>query len=334
MSESIRRKSSSRQLLQNLISYSFKCLLTHQKIIQPTWYYWKKSKLRWKWAWTNGDIEWNRWADNEPDDSNDCAAVAYSQGPDFNWNRRYYTADCEERAFFFCEKSGSGGDEFMFLPESKTWAEARQYCQSQSADLASLQRSGDVDSAVVEQDFPVWTGLHRKGGTWKWSSGLSEYRNWAPQEPSNRGNCVSISSRNKTMSMQNCNHRFPVVCFRTNLVLVKENKTWEEALEHCRALGSSAQNGLRYELVSVQPGPDHEYVTTKVKEADTEEVWAGLRFLAGNWLWMNGATLSFPDLPLCPPVRQHCGALSKNATDGLLLADCSEERNFLCYSTY
>lgn len=48
------------------------------------------------------------------------------------------------------------------------------------------------------------------------------------------------------------------------MILVKENKTWEEALEHCRASS--------YELVSVQPGEDHRTMMDYVMEAKTDKV--------------------------------------------------------------
>lgn len=66
------------------------------------------------------------------------------------------------------------------------------------------------------------------------------------------------------MSTKSCTARFPFVCYKENVVLVKEEKTWEEALEHCRALG--------YELVSLQPGDDHRKVTGYVLAAKTEKV--------------------------------------------------------------
>lgn len=74
------------------------------------------------------------------------------------------------------------------------------------------------------------------------------------------------------MATQNCSARFPFVCFRDNLVLVKENKTWEEALEHCRALKSPHHVSILYDLISVQPGEDHNYMMNKVTEANTEKV--------------------------------------------------------------
>ena len=71
------------------------------------------------------------------------------------------------------------------------------------------------------------------------------------------------------MSTQSCDAHLPFICFTNNVVLVKENKTWEEALEHCRAL---TYNNLRFDLLSVQPGNEHDYVTGKILEANTEEV--------------------------------------------------------------
>lgn len=120
----------------------------------------------------------------------------------------------------------------------------------------------------------IWVAEHLSaGGAWTWSSGLSEYRRWASGEPRSTGDCVSISSHGKRMSTQSCSDRFPFICFRDNLVLVKENKTWEAALEHCRSLELYDQNNFRYDLVSVQPGDDHTYVKSRLEEAITERVW-------------------------------------------------------------
>ncbi|GLD55767.1 macrophage mannose receptor 1-like protein [Lates japonicus] len=245
-----------------------------------------------------------------------------------------------------------------------TWSEAQQHCRDSDKydDLATFENIGgdagggggggngngngggggggsgdgswvDMHSFIILEDFPVWIGLHRDGGTWNWSIGSSEYDNWDQGEPSDSGDCVSISSSEKKMSARNCTIRLPFVCMNDNLILVKENKTWEEALEHCRNLVVPYYYHIRYELVSVQPS-DHDYVTSRVIDAETEEVWTGLRFLAGRWLWVNGADMLSSDLPTCPVEVQSCGALPKKDTGSLETRDCTEKRNFLCYQTW
>ncbi|XP_037610346.1 secretory phospholipase A2 receptor-like [Sebastes umbrosus] len=107
------------------------------------------------------------------------------------------------------------------------------------------------------------------------------------------------------------------------LDLAQEKKTWEEALEHCR----EKEN---YDLVSLPEANtfllNRETIT---QQATTNEVWIGLRFLAGEWWWMNGHRARSSDLPHCPAQQQHCGALLPNEK-GWKIMNCSEKRNFLC----
>ncbi|KAI3376868.1 hypothetical protein L3Q82_000120 [Scortum barcoo] len=243
--------------------------------------------------------------------------------------RRFYGTSCEEINFFICHKPEGGHHlDYIFIPEPKNWSEAQQYCRTKYRDLATIKDDSDMNEAVKSQDFPVWTGLHRDWETWKWSTGVSEYRDWASNEPGSNGDCVSILSVHKKMTTQNCSALFPFICISDNLVLVKENKTWEEALEHCRNLEPTHSV---YDLVSVEP-VDHEYMIQKIMEANTEKVWTGLRFLAGHWVWVNGAPVLYPfDLPPCPIEEQRCGVLSQNDKGSIETTDCLERRNFLCY---
>lgn len=86
------------------------------------------------------------------------------------------------------------------------------------------------------------------------------------------GDCASISSLTKKMEAQNCEEHFPFVCISKNMFLVKENKTWEEALESCQNFSLSTNGSLRFQLLSFEPGDDHEYVMRDVVEAETDEV--------------------------------------------------------------
>jgi len=92
----------------------------------------------------------------------------------------------------------------------------------------------------------------------------TEFGEWDPEVTRTPGDCAAVSSLRRAMSTQTCSTPLPFVCRWDNVVLVKEHKSWEAALEHCRALG--------HELVSVEPGDDHGYMAGKLVLADTEAV--------------------------------------------------------------
>lgn len=215
--------------------------------------------------------------------------------------KRVYGDSCGALHFFFCRKIKTNWDwEYVFIPEIKTWSEARQFCQDRYDDMAFFLDSYQQEKAVVSQNFPVWIGLFRDGKaafismsqdhcgnswsllklhhlfaglTWKWSAGVSEYTRWEPgKSDGNEGDCVTLSSVKEEMATRNCSDRLPFLCVTDNTVLVKESKTWEEALDHCRAITTPNQPNLRYDLISVQPRVDYEYVMNKVVEATTDEV--------------------------------------------------------------
>ncbi|XP_076601069.1 dromaiocalcin-1-like [Chaetodon auriga] len=83
--------------------------------------------------------------------------------------------------------------------------------------------------------------------------------------------------------------------------------TWEEAMMQCHHQQSN--------LVSV----DSESALTKTlqasREAQTDRMWIGLRYLADNWLWEKGNKMKYKAWsqskePECPAWSHRCGVLS------------------------
>lgn len=63
--------------------------------------------------------------------------------------------------FSICQKYTYDG--YTFVPQTKTWSEARSYCNENLTDLAMLTAQSTRDAAIQKRDYPVWIGLHRDG---------------------------------------------------------------------------------------------------------------------------------------------------------------------------
>uniref|UniRef100_A0A3P9MJ99 C-type lectin domain-containing protein n=1 Tax=Oryzias latipes TaxID=8090 RepID=A0A3P9MJ99_ORYLA len=115
--------------------------------------------------------------------------------------------------------------------------------------------------------------------------------------------------------------------FCLNLIVVQEEKTWEEALEHCRENHD--------DLTSLLSETENLLAQREIQDPTvTQRVWVGLRFLGDTWLWVNGDPLEFQawnqtgDPDQQNPVQKRCGALSKQGE--WENRDCQEKLNFIC----
>ncbi|XP_078805580.1 snaclec coagulation factor IX/factor X-binding protein subunit B-like [Oryzias latipes] len=115
--------------------------------------------------------------------------------------------------------------------------------------------------------------------------------------------------------------------FCLNLIVVQEEKTWEEALEHCRE-----NHG---DLTSLLSETENRLAQREIQNSTiTQRVWVGLRFLGDTWKWVNGDPLEFQawnqtgDPDQQSPVRKRCGALTKQGE--WENRDCQEKLNFIC----
>ncbi|XP_045063890.1 macrophage mannose receptor 1-like [Coregonus clupeaformis] len=181
-------------------------------------------------------------------------------------------------------------NKYFHITVHKTWSEAQLYCRDNHTDLASVRNT--TEREAIMSTFPdetglyrVWIGLNKSLGVWRWSdqSG-SSYRKWESDESNRAKNgdfCaeVKLSGRWKDVG---CNNNSTFICYDDELVLVLENKTWSEALWHCR--------DLDMELVSAHNQNIQHWVRQRAKNASTPFVWLGLRYTCtlDFWFWVNG----------------------------------------------
>ncbi|KAI4796828.1 hypothetical protein KUCAC02_026737, partial [Chaenocephalus aceratus] len=210
------------------------------------------------------------------------------------------------------------------------------------SDLATIRAAEELEGSFHPD---AWIGLYKNtsDSAWKWSETdeIANFTNWAGREPNpNDGNCVVIYKNTHKWNDVQCDREFRFLCYDETLVLVKEKKTWDQALRHCRLLEAENPDepvdltcNYRYDLASVRTEDDRAYARLRAGEASTDQVWTGLRFLAGQWFWMgDGEAVRDVDEEMqCGRTQSFCGVLVKNSTKRYETEDCSKKLHFLCY---
>ncbi|TDH16660.1 hypothetical protein EPR50_G00000250 [Perca flavescens] len=210
-----------------------------------------------------------------------------------------------------------------------SWAVAQNYCRWHHSDLITIRTQQQADELAP---YEGWIGLYSDTSSpeWKWSRGdeRATFFNWDSNEPDPSHHCVLMHNSAPKWKSEDCSSSQPFLCDE-GLILVQENKTWEEALVHCTQLEAAGSTTRPYQLAILSEPNDNLMDTEKIRlNATTYEVWVGLRFLAGDWLWMSPNTPASSDLPQCLAEQQHCGSLVPRNTEWKIMS-CSEKRNFL-----
>ncbi|KAK3525605.1 hypothetical protein QTP70_000425 [Hemibagrus guttatus] len=219
--------------------------------------------------------------------------------------------------------------EYIPFTTAKNWTNALFYCRQYYKDLAVVTTDEENQRvhALIGNMADAWLGMYRARlnvNIWLWADQTpSSYFQWDANQPSNNDgyqNCVEMMPEG--WNDQFCKEERFYVCYQI-LVLVKEKKTWEEALQFCRT------NYTR--LASLSSGTKIQLAEMENKQTQMDMVWTGLRYLNGKWLWVSreplGKLVSFPS---CPAPRYYCGALNTK-THLFENRDCNEEFYFYCY---
>ncbi|KAJ8336538.1 hypothetical protein SKAU_G00377580 [Synaphobranchus kaupii] len=229
-----------------------------------------------------------------------------------------------------CVFTESPTERYILITEEKNWTEAQSYCRQNHTDLVSVRNRTEnekVREELTNQTVNWWIGLYKN---WKWSDeSKSSYRKWemTSDEMNDDKNCtvVSVVSPGK-WKKKKCNKEYRFICYEDNLILVKENKTWDEALTYCRQHHD--------DLVSVTTETLQHWVKRRAENASTSYVWLGLRFSCTLrfWFWVNSEGLCYENWAGVYPVSEcrHTGAVeSRNRQKWVSLPE-TERLNFIC----
>ncbi|XP_063048670.1 macrophage mannose receptor 1-like [Engraulis encrasicolus] len=224
---------------------------------------------------------------------------------------------------------------YVLVSPGKNWTEAQRYCREKHTDLASVRNQtendkihSDILSGLVANSYP-WIGLFRDA--WVWSdSSSSSFRYWARGEPNFGDSQNQYCARIKTSGLWNdedCDSDANFICYEDKLVLVRENKTWMEAMQYCRQ--------HHVDLVSVTSEKIQRWVEGWAKGASSPHVWLGLRYHRsfGFWFWVSGYSVCYDnfasDVDRMPGWDIAVAAVRKDGGQWVSFQE-TKQLNFIC----
>ncbi|XP_025761218.1 putative C-type lectin domain family 20 member A isoform X2 [Oreochromis niloticus] len=218
---------------------------------------------RWHWSLPGEEYTENKtcWGAGEPND-------------------QPYPEDCVRTV----DKNNKKNKTFHLIETSVTWTQAQSYCRQHHTDLASgLDQIYSEEFKKLQNSTALWIGLFRD--SWRWSDGSNfSFRYWdmdSFNDGLNKRTCATtLLERSGRWSSAGCDQRKPFFCYDDKLILIRENKTWEEALNYCRQ--------KHHDLVSISNPEEQRWVQERAKNASTPFVWLGLRYscFLDLWFWV------------------------------------------------
>ncbi|XP_027143338.1 lymphocyte antigen 75-like [Larimichthys crocea] len=272
------------------------------------------------WHWSLPGLEYNdseaKWDDNKPNNDKypeNCVAV--------NSTNLWFEDGCEEEHPFICyDEKKQPNDTYCVINKPMTWSRAQKYCRDNHTDLISgLTQLNNITDRPGEN---FWIGLF--SDRWRWSDGSSSsFRNWDPEVGDK--NCALLKSSGQWRSVD-CEETKPFFCYDDKVILIKENKTWEEAEDYC----SHHHHGL----VSITNSHQQEWVQKRAKNADTPYVWLGLRFsgVLDLWFWVSDQLVCYDNWDPAQQIVRDCdkaAAMKKEENKWVEVAETAKF-NFIC----
>ncbi|XP_056595097.1 C-type mannose receptor 2-like [Triplophysa dalaica] len=233
-----------------------------------------------------------------------------------------------------CSLSECIRHQYYYINMNKNWTEAQSYCRENYTDLATVNNMNDMKelmNTVNNNNVNVWIGLkNTRTHKWKWSLGDPvNYGKWENGQPNNTNDCAFM--KNGTWDHENCSKLLSFMCYNDRLILIKENRTWSEALKYCR------KNHM--DLFSVHSNKIEKNLNTVVQQASTAEVWLGLRHscTVGIWFWVSGEIVCYEKwdegnetaVENCETVMRS-GAVQSGGDHRWISLPETERRNFIC----
>ncbi|XP_047658896.1 macrophage mannose receptor 1-like isoform X2 [Tachysurus fulvidraco] len=294
-----------------------------------------------RWLWSLEDqtfyrdgVTYTHWFSGEPNNAGEveyCVVMGITYG-------ELYDDRCTRSLPFVCYKGNSTGTYYILINEQKEWLEAQTYCRENYTDLVSVRNKTENDEIWIllrgSHTQVAWIGLFND--SWNWSDqSNSTFRYWRSDKPSGSLICAAVSeSEQRYWTDVNCTEKLPYICHENEVILIKKNLTWWEALTYCR--------NHHHDLVSVRTEEMQLWVKEVTQNASTEHVWLGLRHDCAQrvWFWVVGSIICYEGwAPGNGTWNEDCslekrsGAVQSGGEQKWIELPESRKLNFIC-STY
>ncbi|XP_023821706.1 macrophage mannose receptor 1-like [Oryzias latipes] len=169
----------------------------------------------------------------------------------------------------------------------------------------------------------IFIGLTRETRAWSDGSRFS-FTFWDPRKTGNK-DCIMMNDRGELIS-EDCTDKRPFICYTDQVILIKENRTWEEALYYCRH--------HHHDLVTITNMDEQIWVQEKTKNASSPFVWTGLRYTCtlGFWFWVSDEVVHYKNWA-SPEQVNECdmsGAMKTGGEHNWFKKHDEEKFNFFC----
>ncbi|XP_060716241.1 macrophage mannose receptor 1-like isoform X2 [Tachysurus vachellii] len=298
--------------------------------------------VRGRWMWSLEDqtfyrdgVTYTNWNGGEPNNARGNEYCVTCNKDNTLWKDN----QCESLYPFVCyEEKNTNTKKSLFINNNMSWYDAQTYCREKYTDLVSVRNQTENEEIMrvinVSGISDIWIGLFND--SWIWSDQRnSTFRYWRSDKPTGSLNCAAVSeSEQRYWTDVDCTEKLPFICHENKLILIKENKTWKEALIYCR--------DHHHDLVSVRSEEMQLWVKEVTQNASTEHVWLGLRHTCalGFWYWVNGEMICYQywapgngtGLEDCSH-EERTGAVQSRGDQKWISLPQSQTLNFIC-STY
>uniref|UniRef100_A0A3B3HJU1 C-type lectin domain-containing protein n=2 Tax=Oryzias latipes TaxID=8090 RepID=A0A3B3HJU1_ORYLA len=284
----------------------------------------KTAKQRPKWHWSLPGLSFIKeeayWSYGEPNNHQSELCVYLREN--LTWVDDYQYCTMDQR--FICYNGE--------LKTPLNWTNAQRYCRENHTDLISGRQQLDqlnktwtdnMKGKLSNTATRVFIGLF--SDMWAWSNESSfSFRYWDPQ--SDRDKSCAVLTNKGMWSTDDCSENRPFICYKDHVILIKENRTWEEALYYCRH--------HHHDLVTITNMDEQRWVQEKTKNASSPFVWTGLRYTCtlGFWFWVSDEVVHYKNWA-SPGQGNECdmsGAMETGGEHKWFKKHDEEKFNFFC----